>query len=430
MFRFSIGNAFRRKGIMVLALVGVGLGVALMSTLRSLSDGIDQRVESTFNQLAADIVVTPADSPFGAFLGGGTPLPADYLAKITKLPNVEIVYPQVVTTIPSSVIGSKLPIGVQLTGIDPKKDPALNGPTINITEGRCFSKEGEVIVGYQIKEQSRFTGVIFNLGQEIKVPIFNEQGFATFPDTATASAAPSSSRQTNKNATASAVPTQTKNGETVVNLKVVGFFQTNNALFDRSLYTDLDTARKLAKLGDGKFSSIRVRANSVDNVNKLGKDIESALKNGEVEVSVNLSKDVLGNVNDTLNIFRNFLLVVGLIAAVAGGISIFIIMLMSVIERQKEFGILKAAGWSNFNILFSVIVESVTIGVLGSLIGLLVGFGATKLIEHYLEEGTAVYSLNLIFFATGFGILMGVLGGLYPAIRATRVTPMETLKAL
>ena len=430
MFRFSIGNAFRRKGIMVLALVGVGLGVALMSTLRSLSDGIDQRVESTFNQLAADIVVTPADSPFGAFLGGGTPLPADYLAKITKLPNVEIVYPQVVTTIPSSVIDSKLPIGVQLTGIDPKKDPALNGPTINITEGRCFSKEGEVIVGYQIKEQSRFTGVIFNLGQEIKVPIFNEQGFATFPDTATASAAPSSSRQTNKNATASAVPTQTKNGETVVNLKVVGFFQTNNALFDRSLYTDLDTARKLAKLGDGKFSSIRVRANSVDNVNKLGKDIESALKNGEVEVSVNLSKDVLGNVNDTLNIFRNFLLVVGLIAAVAGGISIFIIMLMSVIERQKEFGILKAAGWSNFNILFSVIVESVTIGVLGSLIGLLVGFGATKLIEHYLEEGTAVYSLNLIFFATGFGILMGVLGGLYPAIRATRVTPMETLKAL
>jgi putative ABC transport system permease protein len=430
MFRFSIGNAFRRKGIMVLALVGVGLGVALMSTLRSLSDGIDQRVESTFNQLAADIVVTPADSPFGAFLGGGTPLPADYLAKITKLPNVEIVYPQVVTTIPSSVIGSKLPIGVQLTGIDPKKDPALNGPTINITEGRCFSKEGEVIVGYQIKEQSRFTGVIFNLGQEIKVPIFNEQGFATFPDTATASAAPSSSRQTNKNATASAVPTQTKNGETVVNLKVVGFFQTNNALFDRSLYTDLDTARKLAKLGDGKFSSIRVRANSVDNVNKLGKDIESALKNGEVEVSVNLSKDVLGNVNDTLNIFRDFLLVVGLIAAVAGGISIFIIMLMSVIERQKEFGILKAAGWSNFNILFSVIVESVTIGVLGSLIGLLVGFGATKLIEHYLEEGTAVYSLNLIFFATGFGILMGVLGGLYPAIRATRVTPMETLKAL
>jgi len=420
---------------MILALVGVGLGVALMSTLQSLSEGIDRRVEGAFTELAADIVVSPADSPFGgSFLGGGTPLPANYLDKIKKLSNVKLVYPQVTATIPSQVLGGKLPIGMQVTGVDPKIDPAINGPTINIIEGRSFSKGREVIVGSEVKNQARFTGVNFSLGQEIKVPIFNESVGKTpsnLPKSATTSATPSSSLNKTQNATIAASPTGLKGtGEEVVTLKVVGFFQTNNALFDRILYTDLVTARKLAKVDDEKFSSIRVRATSVDNVNKLGKDIEAALKNGEVEVSVSLSKDILGNVNDTLNIFRNFLLVVGLIAAIAGGISIFIIMLMSVIERQREFGILKAGGWSNLNILLSVIVESVTTGILGSFIGLLIGFGATKVIERYLEEGAAVYSLNLVIFVTGFGILMGVAGGLYPAIKATRVTPMETLKAL
>jgi len=402
-----------------------------MSTLQSLSEGIDQRVEGAFNELAADIVVAPADSPFGgSFLGGGTPLPAKYLDKIKQLPNVKTVYPQVTASIPSQVLGSKLPMGVQVTGVDPKIDPAINGPTVNITEGRSFSKEGEVIVGAESKSQARFTGVNFSLGQEIKVPLFNEQTYSNLPISATASATPSSSLKNSKNATSSAITNQPKVGNNEVTLKVVGFFQTNNALFDHGLYTDLITARKLAKIEDEKFSSIRVRADSVDKVSKLGKDIEAALKNGEVETSVSLSKDILGNINDTLNIFRNFLLVVGLIAAIAGGISIFIIMLMSVIERQKEFGILKAGGWSNWNILLSVIVESVTIGILGSCVGLLVGFGATKVIEQYLEEGAAVYSFNLVIFIAGFGILMGVLGGLYPAIRATRVTPMETLKAL
>ena len=76
---------------MVLALIGVGLGVALMSTLLSLSEGMDQRLESTLTQVAADITVAPADAPFGGQLsGGGTPLPSTYLEKIEKVATFSI----------------------------------------------------------------------------------------------------------------------------------------------------------------------------------------------------------------------------------------------------------------------------------------------------------------------------------------------------
>lgn len=411
MLKFSIGNIFRRKSILILAIVGVGLGVALMSTLLSLSEGMNQRLESTLTQVAADITVAPADAPFGGqLLGGGTPLPNAYLGKIKKVQDITWAYPQVVGSIPAQVLGSKLPFGASITGIDSVIDKQIDGPTRHITEGRAFLKEGEVIVGSEQSSQSRFTGVEFKLGQEIDVPIFNSQ-------------------LNNQQASVSA-QLQKRSETQKVTLKIVGFFETGNATFDRQLYTDLGTARKLAKLDDNNLSSIKVRASSVDKVDQVSEEIEEALKDEEVEVAVSSAGDLLGNINDTLDIFRGFILVIGLVAAVAGGISIFIIMLMSVLERQKEFGILKAAGWSNSNILLSVIVESITIGFIGATVGLLVGYGATKVIERFLEEGVAVYSPEIVVGVLGFGIFMGILGGLYPAIKAARVAPMKTLKAL
>ena len=411
MFKFSISNIFRRKSILILAIVGVGLGVALMSTLLSLSEGMNQRLESTLTQVAADITVAPADAPFGGqLLGGGTPLPNTYLGKIEKVQDITWAYPQVVGSIPAQVLGSKLPFGASITGIDSTIDKQIDGPTQHITEGRTFLKEGEVIVGSEQSSQSRFTGIEFKLGQEIEVPIFNGQ-------------------LKNQQASVSA-QLQKPSGTEKVTLKIVGFFETGNAFLDRQLCTDLVTARKLAKLDDNQLSSIRVRASSVDTVDQVSEEIRETLEDEEVEVTVSSAGDLLGNINDMLDIFRGFILVIGLVAAVAGGISIFIIMLMSVLERQKEFGILKAAGWSNSNILLSVIVESITVGFMGATVGLLVGYGATRVIERFLEEGVAVYSLEIVLGVLGFGILMGILGGLYPAIKAARVAPMKTLKAV
>ncbi|MCH8821138.1 ABC transporter permease [Patescibacteria group bacterium] len=395
MLKFSIGNIFRRKSIMILAIVGVGLGVALMSTLLTLSEGINRRLNETFTELAADVTISPVDAP-GLFGGGsgGTPFSTKYVPEIEALNDVTWAYPQVLTTIPPSSLGENSSFGALLIGIDSEKDKIIDGPTKHITQGRNLTGENEVIVGIETNRRGP-RSVHLNIGQILKVPVSGKINPPEF-----------------------------------VELEVVGIFETENAVFDNNIYALDSTVRHLANVGADKIHSIRVRAKSTETVEAVADQIKEVFKRDGLEVQTSLSKDVLGQINDTLGIFQIVLLAIGLIASVAGGISIFIIMLMGVLERRQEFGILKAAGWSNSNILFSVILESVTLGIMGASTGLLLGFGATQALERFIGEGIAVYSPMVVFGVLGFGILMGLLGGLYPAIKAARVAPMETLKAL
>ena len=124
---------------MILAIVGVGLGVALMSTLLTLSEGINRRLNETFTELAADVTISPVDAP-GLFGGGsgGTPFSTKYVPELEALNDVTWVYPQVLTTIPPSSLGENSSFGALLTGIDSEKDKIIDGPTEHIA-GYCRS---------------------------------------------------------------------------------------------------------------------------------------------------------------------------------------------------------------------------------------------------------------------------------------------------
>ncbi|MFA5368369.1 MAG: FtsX-like permease family protein, partial [Dehalococcoidia bacterium] len=131
-----------------------------------------------------------------------------------------------------------------------------------------------------------------------------------------------------------------------------------------------------------------------------------------------------------MDVFHSFLWIVSLVAAIAGGFSIFIVMLISVIERTKEFGILKASGWSNFNIVGSVVGQSITVGLLGAACGLLMGYGALQAINAYLNVDIGIITWRLVLIIVSFGVAMGIIGGLYPALRAAKVSPIESLRAI
>jgi len=410
--RYAVSNGFRRRGITFAAILGAGLGAALMTALMSLSGGMDRQVTDSMNEVAGVVTVTAADAPMvGGLLGGGSPLPATTVDDISGLPHVRSVQPAVVTMVPPSALATISPIGTPLRGIDPALDARLDGPTVHVVEGRTVSSPDEVIVGRRLADPPpTIEAEPVRIGQEIAVPLL--AATAARAGTAPTPGAPGEP--------VPEVPTRT--------LTVVGVFETGNDLSDYDIVGDISAARDISGVAEDAVTSITVRADTSENVEELAAAIEAVSAGAETPIRITIAKDILGQVNETLDIVRGFLTVVSVISAVAGGMSIFVIMLMSVTERTREFGILKAAGWSNGNLLVSVIVESVLLALVGALLGLGIGYGAAVGVDSWLSEDLTVLTPALVGGIVAFGAAMGVLGGMYPAIRAARVSPIRSLR--
>lgn len=85
MFRFSIRNAFRRKWVLIVAILGTGLGCALMTALMSLSTGMEQRLDRTMTELAGVLAISPEDAPLGFSTGGeNVTLPLSYVDDVER----------------------------------------------------------------------------------------------------------------------------------------------------------------------------------------------------------------------------------------------------------------------------------------------------------------------------------------------------------
>jgi putative ABC transport system permease protein len=121
----------------------------------------------------------------------------------------------------------------------------------------------------------------------------------------------------------------------------------------------------------------------------------------------------------------------GLIAAVSllvGGIGIMNIMLVSVTERTREIGIRKAVGAKRRDILLQFLVEAMILSLIGGLIGIAIGVTGTVGVSQAVEDLTLHLSPSTILMATGFSTAVGLFFGIYPAVRASRLHPIDALR--
>ena len=140
------------------------------------------------------------------------------------------------------------------------------------------------------------------------------------------------------------------------------------------------------------------------------------------------------NSMDTLmDMYNNVMGVVVLIGLAITGISLFVggigvmnIMFVSVTERTKEIGIRKAIGARKSVILTQFLFESSIICLIGGVIGVIISFGVAELIDNMVMP--ASISLPIVFVALMIGILTGVVSGLIPALRASRLNPIDALR--
>ena len=120
------------------------------------------------------------------------------------------------------------------------------------------------------------------------------------------------------------------------------------------------------------------------------------------------------------------------IALVVGGIGILNIMLVTVAERTREIGLRKAVGASNRAILLQFLFESGTLTLLGGLFGILAGVIVAYLVSLLMKalgyDWAFVISLTSVVLAVGVSILTGVIFGLYPAFKAAKLNPIESLR--
>lgn len=136
--------------------------------------------------------------------------------------------------------------------------------------------------------------------------------------------------------------------------------------------------------------------------------------------------DKIAEFSSDLDIFLYLMTGIGVIIAL---LSILNTMLMSVAERLIEFGVLKANGWSAWDVMRLITWESALLGLSGGFLGCIVGWIATQIVNGMFPTKIHLFaSPGLLFFSLIFSTVLGMIGGLYPAIWALRMSPMEAIR--
>ena len=201
---------------------------------------------------------------------------------------------------------------------------------------------------------------------------------------------------------------------------------------DDTIFIPYTTAMERVE-GVDYLRMVYVVASDDNGIDRLQSDIENLLRVRHSIKDTNLDdfniqnmKSIMETMEQTTGTLTLFLGAVAAISLIVGGIGIMNIMLVSVTERTREIGIRKALGATYFVIVTQFLIEAVVISLMGGLIGIALGIGASKLIG--LASGmSTVISVPTIVLSFAFSMAIGLVFGIYPARKAAKLNPIDAL---
>ncbi|MBA7605398.1 ABC transporter permease YtrF [subsurface metagenome] len=229
-------------------------------------------------------------------------------------------------------------------------------------------------------------------------------------------------------------------------VKIVGILEELGPDDDLRIYIPFELAKRLEKMAggalfaakEGEYMSIMVFANSVEKVDRITEKIN------EMGLNALSMEQILGTISTIFTILTGVLGALGAIALFVAAIGIVNTLVMSIYERFREIGIMKAIGASNSDINKIFLYEAGAIGFMGGVFGVIIGYffgkGLNAIALYFIQtstsEGLTAFSglnlfevpLWLFFGAIIFAILVGIISGVYPARRAARLDPIDALR--
>jgi len=191
--------------------------------------------------------------------------------------------------------------------------------------------------------------------------------------------------------------------------------------------------------GETSYSLIYASSDSRENINETSDNIEKRLArslgvserdlddNEKIPFMVINQAEILEMVGTLTSTLQMFLLAIGGISLVVGAVGIMNIMVVTVTERTREIGILKALGYSSKDVLILFVVESIIISVIGGLAGTLFGLLVAYAGTSYLGLQMSI-PISGVFIGVGLSVMVGVLAGAQPSYRAAHMNPVEALR--
>jgi putative ABC transport system permease protein len=430
MFRFALKNLFSRPLRTLLALCGLTVAIAGMVGLFSVADGIEASVAATFGKVPGFAVIQ-AGAPVPLF----SRVPTAWGEEIARLDGVHVVHPEVWTR-------------------------------ANMIEGKASFNPPRLLFGSDLEQSQKLHYSAYR--QAVK-----EGRFLSSDDKGTLHAVVSRAiaRQYEKSL-----------GDTLhvdgMDLDIVGIYECNSLFLDVAIVLDIHVVREAAKISkewaccfyvepelgvdrqelasrirelfrgrvieahSSPFSLIKALAPGNPEEKPAGNPLGAihssvatatpspgAPTDDESPIEVRDSDDwarEFKKFSADLDIFLLLMTGIGVSIAFVGIVNT---MLMSVTERFIEFGVLKANGWSNADVLRLIAFESAFLGLGGGLVGSVLGWLATHAINAHWPTRVHLYAgPRLLLGSVAFSIVMGILGGLYPALRAARMMPMDAIR--
>lgn len=379
-----IKNPFRNKTRTALAIVGIAVGIMVIVALGLVTSGLQSSTQSTLTAGSAEITVSQAGSSNQPGFSSGS-------VNTSRVTDIK------------TISGVKDATGILSTTVN------LNGST---SSDQAFGSGGLIITGIE-SNKLNFEGIT-----SVNGTIFNDNANEIIIGKSFA-----------ENQNKSVGDSITLFNQT---FKITGVYETGNMMTDMGAFMSLTKLQNVSAQNqtsdNTKISNILVKVTDNANVTTVSQAIKDAYPN---ELSTITAAEQAERMNSVLGVINDASWAISLLAIFIGGVGVINTMIMSVFERTREIGVLKAVGWKSKRILGMILGESIVLTLIAGVLGTIVGIIAVEVGIMALGAGTIlkpVYSIDIFLRAFGIAILVGVLGGIYPAYRASKLAPTEALR--